>query len=73
MTPGRFRALCTACGWTPQAIALRTGRSRNAGTEWASGRNRVPTDIAAWLERVAAVLAEMPPPQGWAATQQPEI
>lgn len=62
MQPDRFRALCTACGWTPQAVALRVGRSRNMGTEWATGRVRVPADVAAWLERVAAALANLPPP-----------
>lgn len=62
MPPATFRALCAACGWTPQAVALRVGRRRNAGTEWATGRVRVPAEVAEWLERVAAALAAVPPP-----------
>lgn len=39
------------------------GRKRNAGTEWATGRVRVPPEVAAWLTRRAASLAADPAPQ----------
>lgn len=62
MPPDTFRALCAACGWSPQAVAVMCGRKRNSGTDWATGRIRVPPEVAAWLQRVAAALAKLPPP-----------
>lgn len=62
MTPDTFRALCAACGWSPQGLALRCGRRRDAGTEWATGRIRVPAEVAAYLARVAAWHAQNPAP-----------
>jgi len=59
-----FRALCAACGWSPQAVARMCGRRRNAGTEWATGRVRAPPDVIAWLEAIRVALAALPPPTG---------
>lgn len=63
MTPATFRELCAACGWTPQAVALRCGWKRNAGTDWSSGRLRVPAEVAAWLARQAERMAADPAPR----------
>jgi hypothetical protein len=59
-----FRALCAACGWSPQAVARMCGRRRNAGTDWATGRLRTPPDVLSWLEAIRVALAALPPPTG---------
>ncbi|MGD0107284.1 MAG: helix-turn-helix transcriptional regulator [Rhodopila sp.] len=66
MSPDSFRACLQSIGWTQRGLADRLGIHETRVRRWAGGQYQIPPDIAAWLERLAAVHARHPVPDGWA-------
>lgn len=60
MTPTRLRECLAALGWSQRAFGDVLGCGERRARGWASGREPVPEDVAAWMERLAAVAAERP-------------
>ncbi len=63
MTPARLLTLMTIIGWNQYDLARRTGRPRTTIQQWCNGKVRIPTDVAPWLEDIAAYLMAHPGPR----------
>ena len=63
MTPGRLLTLMAYIGWGQHELARRTGRHRSTIQQWCGGKVRIPSDVAAWLEDLAAYLTQHPGPR----------
>jgi len=49
-------------GWTRRGVAARVGLSNTSCRRYEIGTAKVPDDIAAWLEKLAAAHERNPPP-----------
>ena len=63
MTASTFRARLEALCWTQRGFAALLGLSHNTVHRWALDQARIPNDIAAWLDEVAAYMRTHPPPR----------
>ena len=59
----RFRAAFDAAGWSHIALARMLRVNEREVRRWYNGENKPPQRIVEWLERVAAWLADNPPPE----------
>ena len=62
MTPERFQECLTAIGWSKRRVADRLGVTELRIRRWAAGVYPVPEAVAQWLECLAAVHHDNPPP-----------
>lgn len=62
MSPTRLRECLILLRWTQRGLADALGMDEARVRKWARGVGSVPAEIAAWLERRAAAMAEDPPP-----------
>jgi hypothetical protein len=69
MTPTRYRECLDIVGQSQRGLAATVlGCADRLTRAWASGRSRIPDDIAAWLETWAAIRTAHPdpePPESW--------
>jgi hypothetical protein len=65
MTPAELHAALTAIGWSGRELAIRIGSHRNLPTAWLQGRTPIPPPIATWLNRLARLHQQNPPPSNW--------
>ena len=63
MTPDRFRDCLAVIGWSQRKLAERLDKDERQVRRWAAGEYAVPTEIAAWLERLAVTHEANPPPR----------
>ncbi|HEY4254379.1 MAG TPA: helix-turn-helix transcriptional regulator [Roseomonas sp.] len=63
MTPERLREIRETMGLSSRGLAAMFGYAPAAGYEWESGRNAIPEQVGAWLEKVAKFWKANPPPQ----------
>ena len=64
MTPAEFRAALVDIGWPARLLATRAGYSPSIAGKWACGRSAVPSELAAWLTRMAAAARDVGPMPG---------
>lgn len=62
MTPTRLRACLGTIGWSQRELARRIRYDERQVRRWASGA-KIPTEVAAWIEAVAALLSNAPTPR----------
>lgn len=62
MTPARLAECITTLDWTQRGLARRLGRGEQTIRQWLAGTVRIPSDVAAWLEKVARFVERNPPP-----------
>lgn len=62
MTPTQFRAAIATMHWSQRGLAAILRTDERQVRRWATGQYPVPEPIAAWLERVATMMAASPPP-----------
>lgn len=62
MTPDDFRECLALLHWSQRGLAAVLGRDERQIRRWASGDYEVPTNIAAWLARLAEFHRTNPPP-----------
>jgi len=63
MTPDRFRACLAVLDWTQRGIASLLGINFVTVQRWATGKLKIPSDIAAWLETLARCHEANPRPE----------
>ena len=63
MTPTAFRAALAALDWTQRGLADLLGIHPTTVRRWALGEARIPEQIAAWLETLAAFHRAHPVPR----------
>jgi len=63
MTAAAFRAHLARLHWSQRGLADLLGVAHNTVHRWALDQATIPADIAAWLERMAALLKANPPPR----------
>ena len=61
MTPDEFRAALYLIGWTQRGLADLLRYDERTVRRWATG-NRIPDDVAAWLEDLATYHQAHQPP-----------
>jgi transcriptional regulator with XRE-family HTH domain len=62
MTPKRLIQCLEQIGWTRRGVAAKVGLSDMSFRRYEAGTARVPDDIAAWLEKLAAAHERNPAP-----------
>ena len=65
MTPARFAECLALCYWTQSGLSAILKCDIRHIERWASGEAEIPTSVAAWLETLGKVHAEVPPRMGW--------
>ena len=65
MSPDRFRECLALLRWSQRGLADALECDNRLVRRWAAGDAEIPASVAAWLETLAKVLAEMPAPTGW--------
>ena len=70
MSPYRLLVCLAVLGWSERELARRTGRLQTIVRRWTNGQSPVPTDIAAWVETLAAFHRAHPAP--WAGQGLPQ-
>jgi hypothetical protein len=68
VTPTHYRECLDIVGQSQRRLADLLGCSDRLTRAWASGRSRIPDDVAAWLEEWAAIRLAHPdpdPPPAW--------
>jgi hypothetical protein len=68
MTRDRYRECLATVGQSQRGLADVLGCSDRLTRAWASGGNRIPANVAAWLEAWAALRLAHPdpePPVSW--------
>jgi ribosome-binding protein aMBF1 (putative translation factor) len=65
MTPERFDACLTTIGWPRSELARRLRCDTNLPTRWGRGDAAIPTEVAAWLERLARFHERYATPADW--------
>lgn len=63
MTPSRLVQCLETIGWTRRGVAAQIGLSEMSFRRYEAGTARVPDDIAAWLETLAAAHKANPAPK----------
>ena len=63
MTPDRMRECLALLHWTQRGLAEMLGLDERQVRRWATGQYPIPEAAAAWLDRMAAVIAADPPPR----------
>ncbi len=59
----RFRECLAVLGWSQRGLAAMIGMDERQVRRWAAGEGVVPEDIATWLETLARVHEDNPPPR----------
>ena len=54
-----------ALQWSQRGVAAYLGLADTRARRWASGELEIPPNVAAWLERLAAVHEAHPMPEEW--------
>lgn len=68
-TPTQFGRLIAECHWSATRVAISCGYPPSTGSNWLRGKNsrgnpcEPNARVIAWLERVAAAVRALPPPQ----------
>lgn len=62
MTPQRLIECLRAIGWSRRGAATQVGLSEMSFRRYEAGTAKVPADIAAWLEKLAAAHERNPAP-----------
>ncbi len=62
MTPARLRQCLDTLRWSQRGLGEALGIDDRQVRRWTSGAYSVPTEVASWLERLAAAHAQHPPP-----------
>ena len=65
MSPDRFRECLGLLRWTQRGLADVLKCDDRLVRRWGSGDADIPASVAAWLETLGKVHAELPPPLGW--------
>jgi transcriptional regulator with XRE-family HTH domain len=63
VTSERFRACLAALDWSQRSFASLMGINFVTVHRWATGKQEIPTDIAAWLETLARCHEANPRPE----------
>ena len=63
MSPYRLSICLLTLGWSERELARRTGEHRNTLRRWLAGESAIDTDVAAWLETLAAFHIANPAPR----------
>ena len=63
MSPHRLLVCLAVIGWPERELARRTGRLQTTVRRWTGGRSPVPSDVAAWVETLAAFHRAHPAPR----------
>jgi hypothetical protein len=58
-----------ALRWTQRGLAAILECDDRLIRRWAADQAPIPASVAAWLETLAKVHEELPPPQGWKRSQ----
>ena len=58
-----LRELRLLIGWTRSELASRLDVRLDTIEKWEKGRDPVPLDILAWLEKIGELISKNPPPQ----------
>lgn len=62
MSPTRIRECLATLGWSQRGLARVLDRPEGVVRGWARGAAPAPSDIAAWLEKLARFHEANPPP-----------
>ncbi len=65
MTPTRLRDAIACLGWTQRGLARMLDCDERMVRRWTAGSGPIPSEIAAWLDRLAAAAAANPAPTDW--------
>ena len=65
MSPARLRAALQVLRWPPEPLAAALALKPEEVQAWLDGSKRVPPNVAAWLEELAAAHEANPHPEGW--------
>ena len=65
MTPTRLRECLDALHWSQRGLADVLGYSEGTVRGWARGARDIPSEVACWLDMLAAAHAAHPLPEGW--------
>lgn len=63
MTPTRLRHALRAMRWPPRTLATALNVKEDLIEAWLDGTNRIPGNVAAWLETLALVHEAHPKPE----------
>lgn len=63
MTPTRLRECLALLRWSQRGLAETLGRAEGTVRQWARGAVEIPPEVETWLEVLAMVHEENPPPQ----------
>lgn len=66
MTPDRFNECLRVIRWTPLNIASALHCELSWIEALETGNEKVPAELGAWLERLAKLHEELPPPKTYA-------
>ena len=59
MTPDDLRRIIALAGWSQRELARRIGYTEGPVRGWARGIGDVPPDVAAWLEAIKPLAADV--------------
>ena len=65
MTADRLRECLDLLRWSQRGLADALKCDDRIVRRWASGDAEIPASVAAWLETLGKIHAELPPPTGW--------
>lgn len=63
MTPTRLRECLALLRWSQRGLADALARAEGTVRQWARGAVQIPPEVAEWLEVLALVHFENPPPE----------
>lgn len=65
MTPERMSECLSLVRWSQRGLADALECDDRLVRRWAAGEAEIPAGVAAWLETLGKVHAEIPPPRTW--------